>query len=340
MSYNKIALVFPGQGSQYKDMGKILYDAHESVRHIFNQASGILGYDLAEVCFKKSPIRNRLRKIKIPVGSEPLDRTLFAQPAILTTSYAILKTLEERCADNKIELNPYLVMGHSFGEYTALIASGATDFETALRLVQRRAELMTESLRDHSKSGLMAIRIPRQMTIETSEIEHWRDQFKVYLALNNTDRQIVVGGTKKNLKLMKEYLEEERMIVKILDGAEGAFHTPLMQEAARKFKKDLDQARIYIASIPIIANVTAKAMSDPEDIRDELYGQIYKPVNWRGSVEKAIADEVELFIEVGPGQILSDMIRSTKKDTEVSNVEDTESLEKTVEMLRKVEPPG
>ncbi len=338
MKYNKLVLVFPGQGSQYKGMGKALYDAHESVRHIFNQASQILDYDIASVCFREGPIRKGLKMIKLPLGKEHLDTTFYAQPAILTTSYACYKALEERCADKNVELNPYLMMGHSFGEYTALIAADAMNFETALNLVQRRAELMTESIQSNPNTGLMAVMPRRGQSLEDTEMKSLCGDFEVYVALINTDNQVVVGGNKRKLEGMSKYLKGQGMRGLIIKGAEGAFHTPLMERVAEKFKKDLDKAEIYVSSRSIIANVTAEAISDPEHIREELRRQIYKEVDWRASVRKAIDSGTELFIEVGPGTKLSDMI-GIIEGTKTLNVENMESLEKTVEMLRDVKPP-
>ena len=331
MKYQKITLVFPGQGAQMPGMGKELHDKYKSAKDVYTRASEILRYDITKICFGDKSIVGKLKKFFM---GDALNRTLYVQPAILTTSYASLRALEERCGESNISLRPYLVMGHSFGEYTALIASGATDFETALKLVQRRAELMTEALATYTNTGLMVVIIPEKTKGSEERIKNLCEENHVNIALINSPDQIVVGGPKKNLEKMTKALKGKMRTI-MVGGAEGAFHTGIMESAAKKFKPYIEGSDFYISPIPIIANVTAQAIADPAHIRDELYYQVYNPVNWRDSVQKAIENGADLFIEVGPGKVLSGMLERINPKIARLNVDNLESLEKTVQELAK-----
>ena len=323
--YKKITLVFPGQGSQYPGMGKDLYQNFACVKEIYEQANRILGYDLAEQCFKKPKLGKKL------IQWRDLNKTIYTQPAVLTTSYACYKALEETCKDRKFELDVSLLVGHSLGEYTALLASGAIDFETCLSLVKKRATYMAELGKGYPGAGLMAV-IDRNGGLNYDRICALCKEFEVYITLNNSKRQIVVGGSKKQLIAMSKQLKKEDKLSTMLN-VEGPFHTPIMKPAATKLKRDLDRSDISIASKPIVANVSTDAIVDPDHIRKELYKQIFQIVDWRRSIEKAIGDGGNLFIEVGPKKVLTNMIKDIDPSVPRMNVEDIASLKKTVAEL-------
>ncbi|MBW2359125.1 MAG: ACP S-malonyltransferase [Deltaproteobacteria bacterium] len=282
MKTRRITLIFPGQGSQYVGMGKELFDRFKLVREIYDEATQVLGYDISELCFKKHTFGKFMHKAD-------LNRTIYTQPAVLTMSYACYRVLEETCKECNVDLNTSLLAGHSLGEYTALLISGAMDFKTTLSLVQKRATFMTEWGKAYPDAGLMAI-VDKGRELDYDRICALCKDFGVYVTLNNTRSQVVVGGSKRRLAEMGKELKREGKRSTMLK-VEGPFHTPIMKPAADKFKKELDKSEIHIASKPVMANVTSEAIVDPAHIRKELHEQIFKIVNWRGGIERIAAKE-------------------------------------------------
>ena len=325
LKYKKIALIFPGQGSQYPGMGKDLYENFECVKHIYEQANQILGYNLAEQCFEKPTMGKKF------IQRKDLNKTIYTQPAVLTTSYACYKALERTCKERRVELDVSMVAGHSLGEYTALLASGAIDFETCLTLVKKRASYMAELGKGYPGAGLMAI-IDRNGGLNYDGICALCKDFEVYITSNNSKRQIVVGGSRERLIEMSKKLKKEKKLVTMLN-VEGPFHTPIMKPAATKLKRQLNKSNISIASKPLVANVSTDAIVDPNDIRKELYEQMFRVVDWRRSIEKAIGNGVNLFIEVGPQKVLTNLLKDIDPSVPKMNVENIESLKNTVEEL-------
>ncbi len=324
MRRKKTILIFPGQGSQYVGMGKELYDSFQLVRDIFDEAGDILGYDIAELCFKKHTFGMFMHKAD-------LNKTIYTQPAILTMSYACYCVLHQTCRERGVDLNTSLLAGHSLGEYTALLVGDAMDFKTTLTLVQKRAELMTEWGKSYPGAGLMAV-VDKGKEIDNDKICAVCKDFGVYITLNNTKSQIVVGGSKKRLAEMAAELKKDGLRSTTLK-VEGPFHTPIMKPAADKFRRALEKCDIEIAAKPVMANVTTEAIVDPIHIRQELYKQIFNVVNWRGTIERIISKPDNLFIEVGPKQVLSNMIKDIDPSTPRINMEDNESLEKTISKI-------
>jgi [acyl-carrier-protein] S-malonyltransferase len=325
MEAKRITLIFPGQGSQYVGMGKELYDRFKLVRQIYEEASQVLGYDISALCFKKHTIGKLMHK------AADLNKTIYTQPAVLTMSYACYRVLEETCKECNVDLNVSLLAGHSLGEYTALLVSGAMDFNTALSLVQKRATFMTEWGRAYPGAGLMAI-VDKGKELDYDKIYSLCKDFGVYVTLNNTKSQIVVGGSKRRLAEMGKDLKKRGKRSTMLK-VEGPFHTPIMKPAADKFKRELDKSEIHIATKPVMANVSTEAIVDPIHITKELHEQIFKIVNWRGGIERIIRGGETVFIEVGPKKVLSNMINDIDPSIPKLNIEDVESLEKTVKEL-------
>ena len=325
MKYKKIALIFPGQGSQYVGMGKEFYDRFKLVRDIYDEAGSVLGYDIAEKCFRKPiPGTSILHK-------PDLDKTIYTQPAIMVTAYACYRIFEEMCKEVSIHPPVCFLAGHSLGEYTALLVAGAMDFTTCADLVNKRATCITEFSESYPHAALMAI-VNKGGELEQGRIENLAKESQVYIALNNTKNQMVVGGFKKNLEELSKTLKKDNLFSTLLK-VEGPFHTPLMRPAADRFKKDLAASKIYIAAKPIIANVSAEAIVDPLHIRKELYEQIYTCVDWRRGTERIVENGADLFIEIGPKKVLSGMIKSIAPDIPTFNVEDVASLENTIKEL-------
>ena len=325
MKYKKIALVFPGQGSQYVGMGKELHDRFKLVRDIYDEASSVVGYDMAEKCFRKPMIGSKL------MHRADLDKTKYTQPAVFVTGYACYKIFEEMCKEVAVHCSPAFLAGHSLGEYTALAVAKAMEFRTCMDLVQKRANFITEFSDAYPDAGLMAI-VNRGKELEFRMIEELVKEAQVYVTLINTKSQIVVGGFKKNLEELGRKLKKEGLIPTVLR-VEGPFHSPLMKPAADRFKRELNASKITIGERPVIANVTTEAIVDPGHIRKELYDQIFTCVNWRRSVEKMIENEADLFIEIGPKKVLTNMIKDIGSPVPTMNVEDVESLERAVKEL-------
>ena len=325
MKYEKVALVFPGQGSQYAGMGKEFYDRFKIVRDIYDEASSVLEYDMAEKCFKKPiPGAGLIHK-------PDLDRTIYTQPAVMVTGYACYRIFEEMCKEVGLHPNVCFLAGHSLGEYTALLVAGAMDFRTCADLVNKRATCITEFSESYPHAALMAI-VNKGSELDFSRIETLTKEAQVHIALNNAKNQLVVGGFKKNLEELSKTLKKENLFTTLLK-VEGPFHTPLMRPAADRFRNDLAASRIYIAHKPVIANVSAEAVVDPHHIRKELYEQIYTCVDWRRGAERMVENGADLFIEIGPKKVLSGMIKSIAPDVPTLNVEDVESLEHTIKEL-------
>jgi [acyl-carrier-protein] S-malonyltransferase len=323
--YEKITLVFPGQGSQYPGMGKELFENFACVRDVYAQANRILDYDLTSQCIGKPNLGKKI------VQKWDLNKTVYTQPAVLTTSYACYKAMEETFQNNGIKLNVSLLAGHSLGEYTALLVSGAMSFETSLRLVRKRAEYMSELGKGYPGAGLMAI-IDRNGGLNYDRIRELCRDFEVHITLNNSKRQIVVGGSKRQLGAMAKRLKREKKLATMLN-VEGPFHTPIMKPAASKFKRELDKSDVSIASKPVVANVSTDAIVDPDHIRKELYRQIFQVVDWRRSMEKAVGNGGNLFIEVGPKRVLTNMLKDIAPTVSSMNIEDMGSLERAVQAL-------
>lgn len=326
MKFKKIALVFPGQGSQYIGMGKDLYDEYKLVRDIYDQASSVLGYDIAGKCFKPHKLGKMIHGLD-------LNRTIFTQPAVLTTSYACFKVIEEECRKAEIDFDFSFSAGHSLGEYTALLVSGAFDFETCVKLVNKRATYITEFSKAYPDAGLMAV-VDKKGKLDYETIQTLCENYQVYITIFNSKSQIVVGGFKKNLGEFHKKLKKDGKIGTMLK-VEGPFHSPLMKPAAEKFKKELRNSTIHIASKPVIANVTSEAIVDPDHIRKELYDQIFTFIDWKRAVEKMIDNGADLFIEVGPKTVLSNMVKAIHPTIQRLNVENLESLRITLKELAR-----
>ena len=325
MKYKKIALIFPGQGSQYVGMGKELYEKFKLVRDIYDEASSVLGYDIADKCFRKPMLGASL------IHRTDLDRTIYTQPAVLVTSYACYRIFEEMCSEVGVNLNVSFLAGHSLGEYTALCVGGAMDFRTCVDLVKKRAALLTELGESLPHAGLMAI-VDRERELDYATIDNMAKEAQVYVTLINTKNQIVVGGFKKNLEELSKIVKGDGKVATVLR-VEGPFHSPLMKPAAERFKRELTRSHITIATRPVIVNVSAEAIVDPAHIKKELYSQIYMCVDWRRSVEKMVENGADLFIEIGPKKVLGNMIKDINPSIPRLNVEDVESLETAVKRL-------
>ena len=266
--------IFPGQGSQYVGMGSDLYKTYEVARRLYDQACDILGFDIKTLSFEGP--------------EDELTRTINTQPALLTHSIVCLEVFKE-LTDGQIV--PAFAAGHSLGEYSALVASGALSFEDALRLVRKRGELMGA----YGRGKMIAFRA------DLDTVREFADNFYCGIGGCNLPEQTVVGGTEQDLAALSEHAASLGHKGIPLN-TEGAFHTYLMVTAAEAFRPALDAADMKKPGCNVLSNYTGDYHSnDPSKIKAHLFFQLFNPVKWIWSVQKALADGVNIIIEFGGG---------------------------------------
>ena len=309
----KLAFVFPGQGAQSVGMGKDVFDAVPEARLVFETADRVLGFPLSELIFHGP--------------EEELKRTFNAQPALLTTSVALLSALRVRT-----DVRPDYVAGHSLGEYTALVAAGALSFEDAVRLVRIRGECMEEAV-PAGRGGMAAVlgadrealvRLCERISAEIGPIEP---------ANVNAPGQIVVSGVAAAVKAVVERAAEAGARRAVLLEVSGPFHSSLMKPAAERFGAYVAQTTFRPPVVPVVSNVTAESATEPETIRNLLVRQVTAPVLWEDSVRWLVGQGVDRFVEIGPGQVLSGLIRRIAPAVHVISVDGLPALSKVSDQL-------
>ena len=302
----KVALVFPGQGSQFVGMGKALYDASAAARRVFDQADETLGFPLSKLCFHGP--------------ADELEDTINAQPAILTVSIAALEALKERLAAAGKQVDPTVVAGHSLGEFTALVAAGVIDFPEGLKLVRERGRLMKEA-GEESPGGMAAV-IGLDAETLADVCQNAANGGVVIVANDNCPGQTVISGEIAALLRAMEMAKARgaRKVARL--GISIASHSPLMARASAGLSDILGRLPLGAPQIPVVANVTATAMLTAEDVRQELAHHVERPVNWTRSVAEMVNRGATTFIEVGPGQVLSGLIRRINRDVTTVSLTD------------------
>lgn len=301
----KIALIFGGQGAQYAGMGKELYDNFEICRNIFDRADKELDFKVTELCFNEN---------------DDLNKTEFTQPCILTMSTAIYELMKEK------GLKGDYAAGLSLGEYSALVASGAFDFDQAVRLVRKRGKFMTEAV----PAGVGAM--SAVLNLDAGKIQEACDEAssvgKVMIANFNAPGQIVIAGEAEAVKKAEELVIEKGAKRTVRLNVSGPFHTSLLKPASEKLNAELNNININDMNFPVVTNLTGDIVSK-ENIVDTLTKQVMSPVRWEQTVRKFIELGVDTFVELGPGKTLSSFVKKVSRDVSVYNVEDLKSLEKT-----------
>ncbi|MFS0778676.1 ACP S-malonyltransferase [Neobacillus sp. 3P2-tot-E-2] len=310
----KIAFVFPGQGSQIVGMGQQLAQLYPEVMQYFKKADERLSAELSKLIFEGP--------------QEELTKTVNTQPALLTTSLAILERFQ------KAAIKPDYVAGHSLGEYTALVAAGALTFEDGVYAVRKRGEFMEGAVPNGEGTMAAILGLDREpLSKVTAEVSD--SGFPVSLANLNCPGQIVISGSRKGVELASAKAKEAGAKRAIPLEVSGPFHSSLMKPAASELRQVLDGLDMKDARIPVIANVSANPMTAAEEIKENLIEQLYSPVLWEDSVVKMIDLGVDTFIEIGPGKVLSGLIKKINRSVKTYSISDEESCQSVIEALKE-----
>jgi [acyl-carrier-protein] S-malonyltransferase len=302
----KVALLFPGQGSQKVGMGADLYEAYPAARAVFDQADDILGFRLSRTCFEGPDAE--------------LTDTATAQPAILVTSLALYAALGDRVPPSDC------TAGHSLGEYTALVVAGSLAAPDAMRLTRQRGEWMKKA-GAVAPGGMAAI-----LNMEDASIEDACRQAReetggvVQIANYNSPGQIVISGDVTTLNRTVELVKERGARRVIPLAVSVATHSPLMAYAADGLKTAIGAVTLAAPTMPVIGNVSGDALSSVSQIEQELMAQLTSPVCWTKSVNEMLSRGVDHFVEIGPGTVLTGLVRRVSKDVKVTNIGDATSL--------------
>ncbi len=310
----KTAFLFPGQGSQAVGMGKSLAESHPNIKAIFDRADEKLNDQLSELIFEGP--------------QEELTLTINAQPALLTTSIAVLEFFRQS------GIEPDYLAGHSLGEYTALVAAGALTFEEGVYLVRKRGEFMEKAVPNGEGTMAAILGLDRDRLKEVTD-EVTASGFSVQLANLNCPGQIVISGTAKGVELASAQAKQAGAKRALPLVVSGPFHSSLMKPAAGQLKEELDKINMKDTQKPVIANVTAEPMQDAGEIKEKLIEQLYSPVLWEDSVQKMVELGVDTFIEIGPGKVLSGLVKKISREAKTYSVSDEETALAVMEALKE-----
>jgi len=306
----KTAFLFPGQGAQLVGMARDVVEACSDAAGLYEKANQIVGYNVMEVCFEGP--------------EDKLNTTMISQPAIFVTSAAILEAF--RTSPRTADIKADVTAGLSLGEYTALYAAGFLSFEDALRLVQKRGTAM-QAAAEQSRGGMVSI-----IGLDEEEVQELCDeaaQGQILLPVNfNCPGQIVVSGDldacKRALELADNYGAVKAVQLKVA----GAFHTEMMAPAAKELQEALDNCPIGPAGeVKVIANISADYYNTPDQLRQGLVKQLIQPILWQKCMERLLSEGVECFYEIGPGRVLTGLMKRISRKTKVINVSTMDSIQ-------------
>ena len=288
------AYIFPGQGSQFPGMGKDLFDQYEIAKKLFNQANEILGFHLSKIIFEGA--------------KEDLQQTSVTQPAIYVHSVVLSKVMGD-------SFNPDAVAGHSLGEFSALTAAGAIDFESGLKLVSKRAEAMQKAC-DHEPGTMAAV-----LGMEDGLVEKiCADTEGIVVAANyNCPGQLVISGAVPAIEMACESLKNAGARRALILPVGGAFHSPLMEPARIELANAIDATSFKTPRCPVYQNVVAKAVNDPLEIQKNLIDQLTAPVKWTQSINEMLKAGATSFTEVGPGKVLQGLVKKISKEANAAS---------------------
>lgn len=313
----KIAFIFPGQGAQYVGMGKEISDNFKVACDVFDEANKAVGMDIRDICFNGP--------------EEELTKTENTQPAILTTSIAILRVLEDQgiVAD--------VTAGLSLGEYSALVYSGALELSEAVSLVKKRGRYMQQAVPEGKGNMAAILGLSRDEIGEV--IEESKDAGLISAANFNCPGQIVLSGEKAAIEKAIDVSKEKGAKRSIMLSVSAPFHCEMLKPAGEKLSLALSEIEISDMHVPVVSNVTADYIAAKSDIENLLTRQVSSSVLWEDSVELMLKDGVDTFVEIGPGKTLTAFVKKIAKKSDVKvnclNVEDLESLKNTIEFFDK-----
>lgn len=302
-----IGLVFPGQGSQSVGMGKALCEAYPHLKQVYNEASTVLGYDVAALCFEGP--------------AEKLNLTEHTQPALLVSSIAALRALQPA------GIKPVAVAGHSLGEYSALVAAGGISYRDAVGIVQKRGQYMSEAV--PAGTGLVAALLGLAADVVREVCREAASAGVVQAANFNSPGQVVIAGEKAAVERAINIAKTKGCKKAVPLPVSVPVHTPLMQQAADRLAKDLAAVTWSDLRMPLINNAEAKQIVKAVDIQASLVRQLPSSVLWEDSVKTMAAMGVKIFIEVGPGTVLTGLIKRIVPEAATMNVNDPKSLDAT-----------
>ncbi len=312
----KTAFVFPGQGSQTVGMCKEFYDNYACAKKVFEEADEALGFSIAKMCFEGPEDQLRL--------------TMNTQPAILTCSIAVLAVLREN------GLNCQIAGGHSLGEYSALVAAGSLSLVDAVRSVRKRGQFMQEAV-PVGEGAMAAVMGLEPETIDAICRKVEAECGEAVQAVNfNCPGQVVIAGAAGAVTKAIDALKEAGARRAVSLPVSAPFHSTLMRPAAARLKEVLDEVEFHDAKFPVVANVTAKPVTKAEEIRSLLVQQAASPVKWEMSMRYMLGEGFDTFVEVGPGKVLTGFTRKIDRTANALNVEDMDSLEKTLAYFKEV----
>lgn len=307
----KVAFVFPGQASQYSGMGKELAEKYPVARAVFDEADRALGFSVSKLCFEGT--------------EDDLKLTANTQPAILTVSVAAGRVLAEK------GIAPDFVAGHSLGEYSALVAAGSVKFADAVKLVHKRGTYMQEAV--PAGQGAMAAIMGLSPAVVQDACKRAAEGEICSPANLNSPEQTVISGhagaVKRAVEIASQLGAKRSMVLPV----SAPFHSALMMPAQEKLEKDLNAAEFEDLQVPLVTNVDADSIRQGEEARSALIRQVTMPVRWEESMRMLLDEGVNTFVEVGPGRVLTGLMRQIERSVATLNVEDEKSLQATVEKI-------
>ena len=306
----KIAYVFPGQGAQFSQMGKDFFDAYNEAKIVYQAADRVLNKSISEICFYGT--------------DEELKETVNTQPCIVATEIAIYEVLKKETG-----IEPFAVAGHSLGEYSAMYAAGVLNLEDTFKAIQKRANAMSTV-----KNGKMAAVISDDTELINKCINEAKSLGIISVANYNSPKQVVITGVNEAVDKAMELLMQNGIKKVIPLPVSGAFHSELMKDAAKDFENILNTITINNSKIPVYTNVDAQPEKMAENFREKMVKQIYSSVFWTQTIENLVKDGVTTFVEIGPGRILSGLIKKTVPEVRVFNISDLETLKNTIDEIK------